>query len=187
MKLRILHRSLGCAAIAMAFGLPPLTQAEVEISYEDPESFSDMGDDSMLFDQSTFERFQGAMEEKAEDLAEEYLPSGSTLALEFIDVDLAGEVEPWIGRMGDNVRVLREIYPPRLKFHYTVTGEDGDTLEEGLAQLSDMNYLWGANIIRRDDPFYYEKELLNDWGRKALDGVGTERDDDRESTDRDEE
>ncbi len=83
------------------------------------------------------------------------------------DVDLAGEVEPWVGGPSD-VRIVRDIYPPRLKFHYEVTDEEGEELREGLAQLTDMNFLWGANRIRSSERFYYEKELFEDWARKAL-------------------
>lgn len=160
------------ATMALIFGFSALTAAEVEITFEEPRKFSDVGRDSPTFHRATFENFERTVQKKVENLAGEYLPDDASLSLTFKDVDLAGEVEPWVGRSGDQVRVVRDIYPPRLKFHYVVNGPEGEELAEGMAQLSDMNFLWGANRIRQNETFYYEMELLDDWARKTLDGLG---------------
>ncbi|MFP4541842.1 MAG: DUF3016 domain-containing protein, partial [Opitutales bacterium] len=93
----------------------PLSAAEVEINYEDPESYSDMGSWGD-FDRNLFESFKSEMEEKLNEVADEYLADEAKLTIEFRDVDLAGEVEPWMRPSMSDVRIVKDIYPPRLKF-----------------------------------------------------------------------
>lgn len=155
--------------LALALTAAPLlaVAAEVEVSYSDPESFTDMGD-GFGFDQRTFDRFSKEMEKKLREVADRHLPEDAQLAVEFRNVDLAGEVEPWRVDAQD-VRVVREIYPPSMKFHFKVTDGSGETIREGLAQVTDQTFTWNVNrSMESRDSFYHEKELIEGWGRKAL-------------------
>ncbi len=164
------HFSLFLATLLCA-SAGAVSAAEVKLSFDDPESFTDLGD-GFGYDRHVFERFRNAMQENFEDLADRYLPDDATLEIEFQNVDLAGEVEPWRPN-AQNTRIVREIYPPSMKFHFRVTDASGEALTEGLAQLTDLTFTWNAGrSFSRNDPFFYEKELVDDWGRKVLRPVG---------------
>ncbi|MFO7725203.1 MAG: DUF3016 domain-containing protein [Oceanipulchritudo sp.] len=172
MKTKLIQHVIGLFSLTglIAFG-SPLAAAEVKIDWEDPETFSDV-EEYGYYSETLFERFSNKFEEFVKEEAAEYLPEEAKLALTVKDVDLAGEFEFWRGPDFDDVRIIKEIYPPRLKFDYALTDADGEVVREGLAQITDTTYLWNvANPGRRSDEFYYERELIEDWLRRELDDL----------------
>lgn len=156
--------------LILLLGATPAVAAEVKISYDEPEKFSDMGD-GRRFDKSTFERFKAAMEDAFRDVANRHLDAGAILEVTFLDVDLAGETEPWMGPAMEDVRIVRDIYPPRLKFRFIVRDEAGEKVKEGTAQISDNAFLWNigtatTNAFART--FVYESDLIETWARRNL-------------------
>lgn len=153
-----------------AFGIS-LSAAEVKIDWEDPETFSDM-EENGYFSERLFERFSEEFEEFVKEEVDEYLPEDAMLSMSVKDVDLAGEFEFWRGPDFDDVRIIKDIYPPRLKFNYSVKDAGGELVKEGMAQITDMAYLWNiSNPVRRSDEFYFECELIEDWLRRKLDDI----------------
>jgi len=97
-------------------------------------------------------------------LADNYLPGKHTLAIKILDVDMAGAYEPWRGPMLYNTRIIRDIYPPRIKLHYVWKNEQGELLAEADEDLSELAYLQLADpSYIRNDPLRYEKTLLKRW------------------------
>ncbi|MCB1120176.1 MAG: DUF3016 domain-containing protein [Verrucomicrobiae bacterium] len=144
---------------------------KVDIQWNNPERYSDM-EENLQYSRSLFRQFSNEMESFIQDKAHLYLPTDTTLELTFRDVDLAGEAEPWRRPSADEIRIIKDVYPPRLKFNYKVIDESGEILKEGMAQITDTTYLWNAaqpGTMR--DKFYYEKELMADWLRKNLDNL----------------
>lgn len=140
----------------------------VEISWDNPESFSDLDENGYQFSQSLFERLKTEFESMIQDAASEYLPKGYQLTINFKDIDLAGEFEPWVID-APYVRYVRNIYPPRLKFQYEIVDDSGKNVKSGLAQITDLTYLWNLSAGFFDnDEFYHEKELLENWLNKTL-------------------
>ena len=43
---------------------------------------------------------------------------------------------------------------------------------EGLAQLTDLAFLWAVDLNRNQDPFTYEMDLLDNWARRVLRPIG---------------
>ena len=157
--------------IALLAGALTLGAVTVEVEYENPERYSDM-EDNGFYSNRLFERFSENFTEFVKEKAGNYLPEDATLSMTVKDVDLAGEFELWRGPDFNDVRIIKEIYPPRLKFDYKVTGPDGKVVKEGKAQITDLTYLWNiTNPIRRYETFYYEEELIEDWLRRELDDV----------------
>lgn len=142
--------------------------AEVTVNWVEPMTYSDM-DRGVTYSQSLFERFSERMESHISDEADRYLPPSYSLSLTVMDVDLAGEEEFWRGVDYSDVRIIRDIYPPRMKFQYQVKNDQGEIIKEGMSQVTDLNYLWNvARSVHQTDPFFYEKELISDWMRKTL-------------------
>lgn len=143
-------------------------QAGVNIQWENKDNYRDLdyyyGDNNGLFNM-----FSKDMSAYLNKVAERYLPEGYTLNLTVLDVDLAGEFEPWHRVPYDEVRIIKDIYPPRMKFTYTLTDKDGKVLKEGEESLVDLDFQFNAS--RRmviDDQFFYEKEMMADWIRTKL-------------------
>lgn len=113
---------------------------------------------------------QGILNELKEALtldAKYAVPDGDHLTITFSDIDLAGDFEPWRGPQWDDVRVVKDIYPPRFKFTYTLTDGSGKVLKQGPENIVDMAFQMRVTI-NRDDPLRYEKDILKDWMDRTL-------------------
>lgn len=67
-----------------------------------------------------------------------------------------------------DIRVMRDIYPPRITLQYTLKDADGRIVSEGDARLSDSGYLQGSGLLTNSDPLRYEKRLIDDWVKRQL-------------------
>ena len=100
------------------------------------------------------------------------MPAGDKLTLTFTDIDLAGDFEPWHGGRFDEIRIIKEIYPPDFKFTYVLTDRTGQVIKQGSEDIRDMAF--GMRVdIDRNDALRYEKAVLSDWMRSCLRGVRT--------------
>ncbi len=166
-------RILGVTAICCLLAVPVLNAANVEINWDEPDRFSDVSDD-WTFVQSDFEIFKESFTKYVQKLADRYMPPDADLTLTIRDVDLAGELEPWRKAPNNNIRIVREIYPPRIKFHYNISyAGDGRMVDEsGMAQITDLTFLWSIErSIRGYDRFFYTKELIEDWFRRHVEDL----------------
>ena len=84
------------------------------------------------------------------------------------DIDRAGAYEPWRGPNLYNVRIVKDIYPPRIDLRFEWTGARGDMLKSGERKLRDPAFLMTAGGFFANDPLRYEKVLLDDWMRREL-------------------
>ena len=96
------------------------------------------------------------------------LPDGQQLAVTITDIKRAGDYEPWQGPRLDDVRIMRNIYPPRINLQFTVTDAQGRVIDQGERKLVDNAYLYGTTRLSDTDPLRYEKRLLDDWLRREL-------------------
>ena len=154
-------RRLGAALAVLALaGLAasPAAAADVEVKFVEPDTFADVGRSH-----SDRERAMKALAEHLHELGRS-LPPGQTLRIEVTDVDLAGEIDPFIWRGGGEVRVLRGRADwPRLSLRYSLQA-DGGTLKAGEVQLSDLSYMF--SMLRHDraaDELAYEKRMVRRW------------------------
>jgi len=102
-------------------------------------------------------------------LAERGLRMGQALRVEILEIDLAGQFEPFRIRRGSDVRIFRDVSWPRLGLRYTLTvgGQVAESREE---QLTDMDYLGSFNRYSRNDRLRYEKAMLDAWFDKRIAG-----------------
>jgi hypothetical protein len=94
------------------------------------------------------------------------LAPGQRLDIEVTDVDRAGEYEPWRGPRFDDVRIIKDVYPPRIDLHFTLYDADGKVLSEGIRKLRDLAFL-SATTPSDQDSLRYEKGLIDRWLRKG--------------------
>ena len=103
------------------------------------------------------------------DTANTRLPEGQQLAVTITDIDLAGDYEPWRGPRQTDIRMLRDIYPPRIRLQYTLRDAGGQVLDQQEAVLSDMGYLRSTASPRmRNQSLPYEKRMIDNWLHQLL-------------------
>jgi hypothetical protein len=150
-------RTFLIGAMLVAFVAPFPSHARTIVRFVDPGHYTDVAssDDPLAVFRTYLER-----------LSERYLPPGQNLTIDILDIDLAGEYEPWRPSFSD-VRVVRDTTPPRFKLRYTLA-EKGKRLRSGEAHLSDMNFQMNPSARVSSDRYAYEKALLEDWFRQTF-------------------
>jgi hypothetical protein len=151
---RRLASSLAAACLACST-LPSFAAGQVEVAWIEPDHFADAG--RSVIDR---ERTMSALGDHLKRWAR-LLPDGQTLKLEVLDLNLAGEIEPYGWHQ---VRVLRGRADwPQMKLRYTLQNQ-GNTLKAGDADLADMHYRLGD----RTSELAFEKRMLDQWFKKTI-------------------
>lgn len=98
------------------------------------------------------------------------LAPGQTLDVTITDIKRAGDYEPQHGPRAQDIRIMKDIYPPRMTLDYVLKDAQGKVLKQGTGEkLIDMAYLSTGVGLRSDsDPLRYEKRMLDNWLRKVL-------------------
>jgi len=141
---------------------PAAVNTRVEVLFDHPEKFTDVKDSFMGTDKGR-DSYLALFKEYLEQRAPRYLADGQTLTITFTDIDLAGDFEPQRGPNFSDVRIVKDIYPPRLKFSYKVVDASGAVVKEGQEKLVDLSFQMTSSPIDQQDPLHYEKSMLNDW------------------------
>jgi hypothetical protein len=150
------------AGSALAAAEP--ASAPVSVSFHESEKFTDA---RSHFGGGTDEHYLKIITKHVEKLAERHLAPGQRLEVTFTDIDLAGDFVPGNPNTQD-VRIIREIFIPRQKLSFRVLDAEGRVLKEGERRLSDLNFMNNPTIISRNEPLFYDKELLADWMRREF-------------------
>lgn len=157
---------LSLCFVARANDNPTASAARAVVTFENPEKFTDVKDSQTGTDKGR-DHYLKEIRVLIEEEASHLLPAGRTLTLTFTDIDLAGDYLPSMPS-GRDVRVMKDIYMPRMKFTFKITDAAGAVVKEGSENLTDMNYLQTAGIVNRGEPLFYDKAMLRDWLRRAL-------------------
>ena len=160
--------ALQTAVLALALAIPAAAMAgEAKMSLLNPDKFSDIEPGNGT-DKSFRKGLERAFTEELSKSAKA-LPVGQTLEVTFTDIDLAGEVDPVDMPGGYQLRLLKDVYFPRLQFDYRVLDASGAVVSEQKGvELKDMSYLSGPRSATTSTSFYYETRMLRDWFKKTL-------------------
>ncbi len=137
----------------------------VHISFDQPDNFSDIRDGFTSTEKGKAAHLEG-IEQYVERQAKKYLPADQQLEITFTNIDLAGDFEPWGAGMND-VRIIKDIYPPRIDLRFRVIDASGNVIREGERKLRDLSFMMNLRL-NNDDPLRYEKTLIDDWMRKDV-------------------
>ncbi len=139
----------------------------VAVSWNDPAKFSEL--------RGSGNRSEAERGDWVTDLArylrqraERKLPGDERLEVTITDIRRAGNFEPWRGIEYRDVRILRELYWPRIAIDFKLTRADGSVAAEGQRVLSDPSYLGSSSAAGEGDPLRYEKALIDRWVRREL-------------------
>jgi len=131
---------------------------ESEVTWTNPEKYTDIragNENRSKFKARIFRHF-----EKHFTHLSEKLPEGQTLKVNVTNVDLAGDVR--FDTM-DRIRVIRELYIPRMAFTYELVAADNSVVKSGEVDLKDMGFMQHSSNIGRHKAIFYEKVMLNKW------------------------
>ena len=152
----------GCQTATPSTGV---AAADITVEFQNPDDFRDVRDSlGGSTDQNALAALRTFLQEKAP----AYLGSGQKLRLVFTDIDLAGDFSATNGGRYDRVRLIRGIYIPRQEFTFTVTDSAGQVVKEGKRTLTDLNFQASGLRVGSDQPFFYDKTLLEDWLRREF-------------------
>ena len=142
--------------------------SRITAEYVNPDKFTDFRDG--VFD--TEKGRQHLMEELNDHLANlgrRAIPEGQRLEIRFTNIDLAGDFEPWRGPQFDDIRILKEIYSPRMELEYRlVDTASGAVIRQGTEKLSDMGYLMNLPMLPSNETLRHDKQMLSDWIRREF-------------------
>ena len=96
------------------------------------------------------------------------LPDGYVLTIEVSDLDLAGDARYGNWATINPIRVMREIYWPRMNFAYSLKNANDEVVVSGKEELRDMNYLHRFRIPSGATSFEFEEKMLQDWFKKQV-------------------
>lgn len=136
-------------------------QPAVEVRFGDLSKFSDL----RVSVWTTPKEREGLAEElkrHIEAAAPARLPPGTRLAVTIKDVDMAGEYPPVTGPASRDIRVVKDVYPPRIDLDFRLTRADGSVEREGSRELRDAGFMWNQSPLTRDT-LAFEKGLLDGW------------------------
>ncbi|MBC3875648.1 DUF3016 domain-containing protein [Undibacterium flavidum] len=96
------------------------------------------------------------------------LPDGYQLTVNVSDIDLAGDIRPGASFSVSQIRIMREIYWPRMNFSYELKNSQQEVIAQAKEELRDMDYLHRVRIPSGRTSFEYEEKMLNDWFKKQV-------------------
>lgn len=158
-------RNFLAASVLVVAGVA--SAATVSVTFVQPEKFTDAGHSRGRATERDLAELQQDLQQHLQRLADRKLAAGDTLAVEVLDVDLAGDFDSLRFARFSDVRVVRDIASPRMTLRYTA--KLGDRVVTGPEEhLSDMNFLWGLNRYSSGDRLRYEKPMLDAWFNKRF-------------------
>ena len=101
--------------------------------------------------------------------AQPKLAPGEHLDLTIVDIDRAGQFEPWRGPNLQNTRIIRDQYPPRMTVQFRRLDASGAVIAEGERKLTDPAFMLSSSPFNDTDPLRYEKHMADSWLRRELD------------------
>lgn len=151
-------RWIALAVMALASAA---AHADVQVNFINPEKFSDTKDNNGFRQPDVLKDIEAHLVAQAG----KFLP-GRNIRFDVSDVDLAGEVEPFVWR-GQWLRVMRTVTSPSIELSWEV--REGDkVIQQGKTRLRDMNYQDGFNAYYSGDSLRYEKRMIDRWMQREF-------------------
>jgi len=140
------------------------TTNSVTVKFEDPDRFTDVHENRSSANSTDYLDTLGSY---LQAIAGPRLAAGQRLVIKITDVDLAGD-----NQLGspDMIRVMKDIYSPKVKLKFQLLGPDGQVLKAGERQLNDTNYQSQGGRPGSNEPLYYDKLLLKQWVQDEFGG-----------------
>ncbi len=153
-------------ALACMVGAAHADAPKVRVDWTDPAQLADVRE-SMCTTRTKPEEWLGELAGYVQRRADKVIAPGQRLDVTIADIRRAGICEMWRGPRWDDVRIVKDIYPPRIDLRYTLMNDDGALVRKGEAKLRDPGFL-SHGTPNSNDPLRYEKRMLDDWLRREF-------------------
>lgn len=148
-------------AAAVQWPVAALSAGTVSVNFVLPENYTDAAYRSPYGNARERAAVMEDIRHHFQALASRRLPDGYALDIDVLDIDLAGQFEPW-RFPGYDLRVVRDVTWPRMTLRYTL--HQGETVvASGEQRIADQNFNFGVNIYASYDPLRYEKAMMDRW------------------------
>ena len=157
----------GCASTGPALVTDPAlpralpTGTAVDVRWNDPSEFTEI-----RHSQNRYLAAQGDWVEKlaryVQSSTQRALPAGERVDIDILDITRAGQYE-WMFSTSQDIRVMRDLYPPRMDVQFKHYDANGAVIAEGERRISDLAYLNGPQPLSSSDPLRYEKRMIDRW------------------------
>jgi Protein of unknown function (DUF3016) len=147
-----------------------VTAGEVKVEYKDYKKFTDMKPASEA--RGSFEkRTMAGFDKIFADLAKQ-LPEGYSWNVVVTDIDLAGDVNHMHTQTGQQIRVIKDVFIPRVNFSYTLLDQNkGVVAEEQDLKLKDMGFMSRISNTRVNESYEHERVMLERWFKDKIQPV----------------
>lgn len=167
MKLRLFLVLSGLLAVTQLASAAKGRQAvigqdsRINVQFVEPENFTDVRDSYTSTTDHHRAWVLGEVRKFLQKRGELALREDLHLTVRITDIDLAGDFEPWRFRFNDDIRIVKDIYPTRIKLEFQLVDSAGNVVAEGERKLTDFGHL--TTFSPSSDSLRFEKEVLRDW------------------------
>lgn len=139
----------------------PAFAGVAKVTWQEPDKYTDIRPGNELgdsFKERLFKEFDTMFSTMAKKL-----PDGYQLEITVTDLDLAGDVNGMFNRLGRDIRVVKELYWPRMSLSYVLKNEKNEVLSSAKEDIKDMGFMSSPIVHSSGSGFDYEEKMLNDW------------------------
>ncbi|UGB37863.1 DUF3016 domain-containing protein [Frateuria soli] len=149
--------------LALALAVSTAAAGTVSVRYDHPENFTETKEVRAFAPSRADSGYLETLKAYTEKQAAAQLREGQTLDIVVTDIDRAGSYVPSMGSL-QPVRVVKEVYPPRITLHFRLLDSQGRVLREGDRTLTDLGFMYDSpGGFSNTDPLRYEKRTIDRW------------------------
>jgi hypothetical protein len=141
-------------------------EGPVRVEFEKPETYTDARTDRS-HGKGASDTVTRGLSKFLQRVVPAHLAEGQRLEVVFTDIDLAGDYEPGTNLSLYDVRLVKSIYPPRLKFRWSLLDAKGSALRHGEEDIRDLGFQTSVPGST-GDPLRYEQHMLRRWLQDTL-------------------
>lgn len=156
------HSTFGLA-FAVVVTTAAAATGTVTVRYDHPENFTETKEVRAFAPMRADSAYLDTLKRYIEKKAATELEQGQTLDIVVTDIDRAGSYAPSVGSL-QPVRVVKDVYPPRITLHFRLLDSQGQVIREGDRKLTDLGFMYDSPGGFSDtDPLRYEKRTIDRW------------------------
>ncbi|MFZ6751633.1 DUF3016 domain-containing protein [Undibacterium sp. Ren11W] len=148
--------------LIIAATLPVAAFAGVsKVSWQEPDKFTDVrpgNENRDAFQKRLMSDFDAIFTDLAKKLPDDY-----QLEVNITDLDLAGDVNAGHSMASRDIRIVKDIFSPSMRFSYRLTNSKNELVSSGQEHLRDMGFMSKTRPIVSNSSFPYEERMLRDW------------------------
>ena len=160
MKLSRFKQAFSGALAVMVLGFSQSAVGAVEIKLIEPKKFRDI-ELSGKTKKRSIETVKKDLNKLFAVVSKSYVKDEETLMVEVLDVDLPGYLDFTRGHGSQDIRIVKDLEPYRLKFRYQTKDAQGNVVKSGEKQIKEFLTKMPLQIqrSRSGTVVYFEKEL----------------------------